>query len=111
MEVSAVRSAKADSAGQQPLARMRAGPPGSMRHDQAYKALFSYPQAVQDLLREFVAEQLEGGHEWVGRLDVSTLEPLPTERIDTTLRGRANDLVWQVRVQDASGGPSGCTFC
>lgn len=82
-----------------------------MRHDQAYKALFSYPQAVQDLLREFVAEQLEGGHEWVGRLDVSTLEPLPTERIDTTLRGRANDLVWRVRFQDAGAGPSGCTFC
>ena len=67
-----------------------------MRHDQAYKALFSHPQAVQDLLREFVAERLEGGREWVGRLDFSTLDPLPTERIDATLRGRANDLVWRV---------------
>ena len=76
-----------------------------MRHDQAYKALFSYPQAVQDLLREFVAEQLEGGRAWVGRLDFSTLEPLPTERIDATLRGRANDLVWRVRFRDASDGP------
>ena len=76
-----------------------------MRHDQAYKALFSHPQAVQDLLREFVAERLEGGREWVRRLDFSTLEPLPTERIDATLRGRANDLVWRVRFRDAAGGP------
>ena len=76
-----------------------------MRHDQAYKALFSHPQAVQDLLREFVAERLEGGREWVARLDFSTLEPLPTERIDPTLRGRANDLVWRVRFRDAAGGP------
>ena len=40
---------------------------------------------MQDLLREFVAERLEGGREWVARLDFSTLEPLPTERIDPTL--------------------------
>ena len=76
-----------------------------MRHDQAYKALFSHPQAVQDLLREFVAERLEGGRELVGRLDFSTLEPLPTERIDATLRGRANDLTWRARFRDASDGP------
>ena len=84
---------------------VRSRPAVFMRHDQAYKALFSHPQAVQDLLREFVAERLEGGREWVARLDFSTLEPLPTERIDPTLRGRANDLVWRVRFRDAAGGP------
>ena len=78
---------------------------GSMRHDRAYKALFSHPLAVRDLLREFVAEQLEGGREWVERLDFSTLEPLPTERIDPTLRARTNDLVWRVRFRDPADGP------
>ena len=82
-----------------------------MRHDQAYKAPFSCPEAVQDMLREFVAEQLEGGRESVGRLDFSTLEPLPAERIDATLRGRANDPVWRVRIRGASGGPSGWSCC
>ena len=76
-----------------------------MRHDRAYKALFSHPLAVRDLLREFVAEQLEGGREWVERLDFSTLEPLPTERIDPTLRARTNDLVWRVRFRDPADGP------
>ena len=76
-----------------------------MRHDRAYKALFSHPLAVRDLLREFVAEQLEGGCEWVERLDFSTLEPLPTERIDPTLRARTNDLVWRVRFRDPADGP------
>ena len=76
-----------------------------MRHDRAYKALFSHPLAVRDLLREFVADQLEGGREWVERLDFSTLEPLPTERIDPTLRARANDLVWRVRFRDPADGP------
>ena len=76
-----------------------------MRHDQSYKALFSHRLAVEDLMREFVAELLVGGEEWVERLDFSTLEPLPTERIDPTLRGRFNDLVWRIRLRDATDGP------
>ena len=72
-----------------------------MRHDQSYKALFSHSLPVRDLLRDFVGELLEGGREWMQRLDFSTLEPLPTERIDSTLRGRANDIVWRVRFRDA----------
>ena len=82
------------------------GLPGdAMRHDQSYKALFSHSLPVRDLLRDFVGELLEGGLEWMQRLDFSTLEPLPTERIDPTLRGRANDIVWRVRFRDAEGGP------
>ena len=82
------------------------GLPGdAMRHDQSYKALFSHSLPVRDLLRDFVGELLEGGREWMQRLDFSTLEPLPTERIDPTLRGRANDIVWRVRFRDAEGGP------
>ncbi|MCY4597622.1 MAG: hypothetical protein OXC19_22830, partial [Bryobacterales bacterium] len=64
---------------------------GSLRHDRAYKALFSHPLAVRDLLREFVAEQLEGGREWVERLDFFTLGTLPTERRGPTLAAPAND--------------------
>ena len=39
------------------------------------------------------------------RLDFSTLEPLPTERIDPTLRDRSNDLVWRIRFRDETNGP------
>ena len=39
------------------------------------------------------------------RRRLEPLEPLPTERIDPTLRGRANDIVWRVRFRDAEGGP------
>ena len=57
------------------------------------------------MVRGFVAELIEGGEEWVVRLDFSTLEPLPTERIDSNLRSRSNDLVWRVRFRDAEDGP------
>ena len=76
-----------------------------MRHDQSYKAMFSHSPVVEDLVRGFVAELFEGGEEWVERLDFSTLEPLPTERIDSNLRSRSNDLVWRVRFRDAEDGP------
>lgn len=75
-----------------------------MRHDQSYKAMFSDPRMVKDLVRGFVAELLKDGEKWVARLDFSTLEPLPTERIDPTLRGRSNDRCWRVRFRDAADG-------
>ena len=75
-----------------------------MRHDQSYNAVFSYAQAVQDPLEGLVAPQLEGGRKWMQRLDFTTLEPLPLERIDPTLRGRSNDLVWRIRFRKTSGG-------
>ena len=74
-----------------------------MRHDQSYKAMFSHALPVRHLLHDFVSELLEGGREWVERLDFATLEPLPTEHIDPTLRGRSNDAVWRLRVRDAGG--------
>ena len=74
-----------------------------MRHDQSYKAMFSHALPVRDLLRDFVSELLDGGREWVERLDFATLEPLPTEHIDPTLRGRSNDAVWRLRFRDAGG--------
>lgn len=64
------------------------------RHDPLCEALFSHKLSVRDLLRECVGEVLEGGgREWEGRLDYSTLEVLPTQRGDPTLRSRANDAV------------------
>ena len=83
----------------------RVGPHKMIPHDQSYKAMFSHARVVEDLVRGFVAELIEGGEEWVERLDFSTLEPLPTERIDSKLRSRSNDLVWRVRFRDAEDGP------
>ena len=40
------------------------------------------------------------------RLDFSTLEPLPTERIDLIPRSRASDLVWRVRFKHAADSPA-----
>ena len=57
-------------------------------------------------MRAFVNERLEGGREWVRRLDFCTLEALPTEHIDPTLRSRASDLVWRVRFKDAADSPA-----
>ena len=39
------------------------------------------------------------------RLGSSTLEPLPSERIDPTLRARTNDMIWHVRFPDPRDGP------
>ncbi|MDE0127508.1 MAG: Rpn family recombination-promoting nuclease/putative transposase [Bryobacterales bacterium] len=81
------------------------GPHGkAIRRDQSYKSMFSHPRVVEDLVRGFDAELFEGGEEWVERLDFSTPGPLPTERIDSNLRGRSNDLVWPVRFRDAEDG-------
>ncbi len=49
-----------------------------MDYDAIYKAYFSHPRTVRDLLSAFVADQIEGGQEWLARLDLSSLQPLPT---------------------------------
>ena len=78
-----------------------------MRHDRSYKALFSNAAVVQDLLCDFIAGLLEGGEKWMRRLDFSTLEPLPTELVDETLRARANDAMWRVRFRESAGTERG----
>ncbi len=39
------------------------------------------------------------------RNNLKNNKPLPTERIDPTLRARTNDLVWRVRFRDPADGP------
>jgi predicted transposase YdaD len=60
-------------------------------HDHGYKRLFSHPEMVADLLRDFVHE------DWVRDLDFSTLEMVPGSYVTRKLRSRESDVVWRVR--------------
>ncbi len=64
-----------------------------MQHDSTYKRIFSHPELVEELLRDFVAEP------WCQQLDFGTLEKLNESYITDDLRQRADDLVWRVRFQ------------
>ncbi|HEX3556019.1 MAG TPA: Rpn family recombination-promoting nuclease/putative transposase [Thermoanaerobaculia bacterium] len=65
-----------------------------MEHDNGYKALFSHPEMVQDLLRGFVHE------DWVDQLDFSTLERVEGSFVTPGLRRRESDVVWRLRWRD-----------
>jgi predicted transposase/invertase (TIGR01784 family) len=72
-------------------------------HDNAYKHLFSHPQAVRDLLRGFVVE------DWVTGLDFDTLEKVSGSYVSDDLRDREDDIIWRIRMQGAnsdSGAPA-----
>jgi predicted transposase/invertase (TIGR01784 family) len=60
-------------------------------HDGGYKRLFSHPEMVADLLRDFIRE------DWVRDLDLSTLEKVPGSYVTPELRSRESDVVWRVR--------------
>ncbi len=60
-------------------------------HDHIYKRLFSNPEMVRDLLKDFVPG------DWVGDLDFDTLEKLNNSYITDDMRERADDIVWRVR--------------
>ena len=66
-------------------------------HDNAYKHLFSHPQAVRDLLRGFVQE------DWVALLDFDTLEKVSGSYVSDDLRDREDDVIWRIRMQGAMG--------
>ena len=66
-------------------------------HDNAYKHLFSHPQAVRDLLRGFVEE------DWVALLDFDTLEKVSGSYVSDDLRDREDDIIWRIRMQGAVG--------
>jgi predicted transposase/invertase (TIGR01784 family) len=61
-----------------------------MDHDNGYKALFSHPEMVADLIRGFVHE------DWVGGLDFSTLEKVEGSFVTRGLQRRESDVVWRV---------------
>jgi hypothetical protein len=60
-------------------------------HDPSYKLLFSHRALVADLLRGFVRE------DWVGALDLGTLERPRESGVSPDLREREDDLIWRVR--------------
>ena len=63
-------------------------------NDHGYKQLFSHPEMVRDLLRNFLS------FDWVQDLDFSTLEKLNNSYITDDLRERADDVVWKVKFGD-----------
>jgi predicted transposase YdaD len=65
-------------------------------HDNAYKHLFSHPQAVRDRLRGFVEE------DWVTLLDFDTLEKVSGSYVSDDLRDREDDIIWRIRMQGAA---------
>ena len=60
-------------------------------HDESYKLLFSHPEMVESLLRDFVPE------EWVHELDFSTLEKQGGSYVTDDLRQRHDDIIWRVK--------------
>ena len=61
------------------------------KHDETYKFIFSQRAAVEELVRNFVGEDL------ADELDFDTLEALPTDRISGGLVQRQVDLLWKIR--------------
>jgi len=65
-----------------------------MEYDTSYRAIFSHPEIVKELLQEFVQEP------WVNDIDFSTLEKQNGSYITEDLRDRADDIVWRVKVKE-----------
>ena len=65
------------------------------KHDETYKLIFSQRAAVEELVRNFVGEDL------ADELDFETLEALPTDRISGGLIQRQVDLLWKIRFRDS----------
>jgi len=60
-------------------------------HDAAYKSIFSHPEMVESLLREFVpSKYLEG-------IQFETLAPLKSDFVSDKLQKRFADSVWKVK--------------
>ena len=64
------------------------------KHDETYKLIFSQRAAVEELVRNFVGEDL------ADELDFETLEALPTDRISGGLAMRRVDLLWKIRFRE-----------
>ncbi|MDP2751095.1 MAG: Rpn family recombination-promoting nuclease/putative transposase [Rhodocyclaceae bacterium] len=64
----------------------------SNEHDSSYKFLFSNPEMVRDLILGFVPD------DWLHSLDYTTLEKVDGHYITEDLQGRADDIVWRVKV-------------
>ena len=74
-----------------------------MRHDATYKAAFSHPRMVRDLLRLIVHKRPDP-HGLLALARLDTLERLPAEFITDDLRQRLGDMVWRVRLRPPDSG-------
>ena len=61
-------------------------------HDSGYKFLFSTPELVRDLILGFIPD------DWLHSLDYNTLEKVDGHYVSEDLSGRADDLIWRVKV-------------
>ncbi|MDR2605394.1 MAG: Rpn family recombination-promoting nuclease/putative transposase, partial [Desulfovibrio sp.] len=66
----------------------------SVLHDASYKLLFSHPEMVQSLIRDFVPD------EWVREVDFSTLEKQNGSYVADDLRERHEDILWRIKCRD-----------
>ena len=64
------------------------------RHDESYKKLFNVPLAAEVLIRDFAAK------DWDHELDMTTLQPFPTETVGPDLKRQSGDCAWHVRFKD-----------
>ncbi len=64
------------------------------RHDESYKQLFRDPRAAAALICDFAAKG------WAHELNMTTLQPFPTETVGPDLKRRAGDCAWHVRFKD-----------
>lgn len=65
-------------------------------HDASYRALFSHPELVAALLRDFVGEEV------TGPLELDRMERVQTTFISGTLLRRESDMLWRIPRGDAS---------
>ncbi len=68
---------------------------GEKFHDRGYKALFSHPRMVEELIRSFVKE------EFVNDIDFSSLSRSFNSFVTQEFRERETDIIWQVKVHGA----------
>lgn len=67
----------------------------STPYDGTYKHLFSHPEMVESLIKDFVQE------DWVQELEFSTLEKVNASYVSDDLREREDDIIWRVKWRDS----------
>ena len=63
-------------------------------HDPIYRRLFGFPRMVRDLLRAV------GHQDWLGDVDLSTLERLSANHVGDSGQQRRGDAAWRVRFRN-----------
>ncbi|MDQ7822543.1 MAG: Rpn family recombination-promoting nuclease/putative transposase [Candidatus Eremiobacteraeota bacterium] len=65
-------------------------------HDRGYKALFSHPRLVEELIRSFVKE------DFVEDIDFSTISRSFTSFVTEEFKERETDIIWQVKAKEST---------